>query len=243
MNRKKRLSLSGLVAFSLLAVIFTTSCGGTSYMGDSIPVPIFHKSPSEIDMSEVSSVFLAGFMIESENQIDVEAEAVEFLKKNLSPKAQFLIVFEQPLIFDGNLIKDPTHSVEYTLKKDIKKSSEIWRQVAKSYNVDMVITGKMSLTDEMGKEVVKARKFKDGKEYFISKLEEKRYFTLKMTIYFIGADDGKLVHESTFEKKLGKEAKIQESPEILRALLRETIMDIRSKVIVRKKTSQRFLLR
>jgi hypothetical protein len=194
-------------------------------------------------MDNVKRVFLAGFQPQSESSFKMLSTIEDIFKKELAIKAQFLLVFEKPLQITDSRIVDKKKGKEYSVSEgDIFKDEDVWKKIARSYRVDLIITGKVGFSNQVGKDIIKVRKFRDGKEIQISKLVKKRFFKLDLTLYFINGDTGKIIHTEVVNKALGREEKTKESKDILLALLRKSVPGIKSLIVVKRKPMRRTLL-
>ncbi|MBN2134399.1 MAG: hypothetical protein JW737_01585 [Acidobacteria bacterium] len=235
----KLTSITALILFS--ALILTMFSCGTSKYGNSMNVMITHRTESKLDIKDIRTVLLAGFVKTTENSFDILKPTYDILKQQLASKASFLILFENPLDLTKTKIIDKAKKQEYEAK-DIFQSPEIWIEIAAKYKVDMIITGEIGFSNEIGKDLVKLTKFQDNKEVTLSQVVEKKFFKLDFVIYMISGKTGKIIHTEKIYKAVGRETDTEESEPILINLIRGSLENLREMMVVKSNPIQRTLL-
>jgi len=233
---------SKLLFPAFICVFLLISCGRpVPTSGEDSGVLITHRLKSKIDVEKYKRVLLAGFISSSENSFNIKDIAYENYKRELSKNSSFLIIFEKPLEIGKTFIKSKSKNLDFT-SDNIFEDSALWKKIADIYNVDLLIAGDISFTNEIRTSVEKKAIYQDGKENTISKIVELKFFALSVTFYFIDGSNGKSLEVKKILKEKSYVKSEEESKNIFLNLIRETIPDIRSILISEREPIRRILL-
>jgi hypothetical protein len=231
-----------LLIFLIYVVLLMSACGAPmSRMGEDSGIIINHKLTSKIDVEKYHRVLFAGFITNSTNTFNIVEVANDTYNRELSKNSSFLITFEKPLDLSKTSAK--SKEKDFDFKSDnIWEDTILWKKIAGIFNVDLIIAGEISFTNENRTTIERKTTYKDGKENIISKIAELKFFKTVVVFHFISALDSNTITVEKIVKEKGYETTTEESKNIFLALLKETIPDIRSVLISEKEPVRRILL-
>lgn len=185
-KRKRRKSNSFIF---LLGVLFLFSCGTGEHIRMRIELP--RKAP--INLKDFEEISITNFLVKEEaNDFDLNKELTEYFTTELKQK-----------------IKNKVSSTEVSLlNEDVFQDKTFWQKVSPSKKGALFFTGTLEYTEEIRKAIKSAKKRQFEQPFpEESRIEERRFYSLSLRIYFIDTQTGETLYTRTF-----KESKAYKNP-------------------------------
>ncbi len=164
-------------------VFFLAACRSDVYRKLKVELPAY----SPVKLEDFLEVVITPFLVADQPQgIDLNKEIADYLKPELERKFKGRVTLRQV----------PLESEE-TFKKP-----EYWQSLAASSNSLLVITGRATLTQETRKAIL-ARPVRSLEQEPLSpqrSLDERRIFTLEVSLYLIKAETGETLLQRDFKE-------------------------------------------
>ncbi len=187
MTKIKRKKSSSFIL--LLGFLFLISCG----TGEHLRVRIQMPRKSAIDLKSYEEITITNFI--------VKEEAKDFdLNKEL--KEYFTVEF-------GQKIKNKVSSTDVALQnEDVFQDKTFWQNVSPDKKGTLFFTGSMEYSEEIRKAIKSARKRRFDQPFpEESRIEQRRFYSLSLRIFFIDTQSGEVLYTRTF-----KESKAYKNP-------------------------------
>lgn len=174
--RKNRLTVACLV-------LFLAACRSDAYRKLRIELPAF----SPVKLEDFLEVVITPFLVTDQPQgIDLNKEIADYLKPELERKFKGRVTLRQV----------PLESEEAF------KKQEYWQSLAAGLSKPLVITGRAALNQETRKAIL-SRPVRSLEQEPLSpqrSLDERRIFTLEVSLYLIKAETGETLLQRDFKE-------------------------------------------
>jgi hypothetical protein len=173
----------------LLGLLFLFSCG----TGEHLRVRIQMPRKAAVDLKDYQEISITNFIVKEEaKDFDLNKELTEY----------FTVEF-------GQKIKSKVSSTEVTLQnEDVFQDKTFWQNVSPEKKGALLFTGSMEYSEEIRKAIKSARKRRFDQPFpEESRIEQRRFYSLSLRIFFIDAQSGDVLYTRTF-----KESKAYKNP-------------------------------
>jgi hypothetical protein len=216
----------GIVAAGALLFALASAC--TSYYEVPIEVPIAAK----LDVEKYNRILVAGFVTQTNENIDLDAETVRLLRNQLRTRSNLQVLdadieplgdfSERTLEQSGMLekfkeIEDKAKSEGeeqisrqewIDLEQDkILEDEEFWKEIGEEYQNPLIVTGKLSFSSESRSGLVRNDRY--TRDAFnrptlvrSNTFQERTGFVLNAEFYFIDGETGRTIHRERFTEEV-----------------------------------------
>jgi hypothetical protein len=226
MNTKNNNIFSLIFLLILFSFLFIR-CGGV-YL-----VNIEHPRKERLEVEKYKKILVAGLYQEEENQkFNIAEETLQYLRTELKKNTPFEITDKEPIEID----------TEQSIK--LKDDKEFWQKIAKDYESDLLIWGKVGFfsKDDSGFQKMKVRSPQTGALVDVTRYVERTRFDLNLELYFHDGKDGEIVYQDKFNTSLLFRDKKSPSLPIFFSLLNRILPDFLGIIIPQPSTDSRYIL-
>jgi hypothetical protein len=200
----------------------------TSYYEVPIEVPIAAK----LDVEKYSRILVAGFVTQTNENIDLDAETVRLLRNQLRTRSTLQVLdaeieplgdfSEKTLEQSGMLekfkeIEDKAKSEGeeqisrqewIDLEQDkILEDAEFWKEIGEEYQNPLIVTGKLSFSSESRSGLVRNDRytrdaFNRPQLVRSNTFQERTGYVLNAEFYFIEGETGRTIHRERFTEEV-----------------------------------------
>lgn len=164
-------------------VLLLTACRSDAYRKLKLELPAY----SPVRLESFPEVVITPFLVTDQPEgIDLNKEIVEYLKPELERKFKGRVAVRQIPLEGEEAFKKPEH----------------WQSLASDSSKPLVVAGRAALTQETRKAIL-SRPIRSLEEEPLSpqkSLEERRIFTLEISLYLIKAETGETLLERDFKE-------------------------------------------
>lgn len=169
----------------LLPFFFLVCCSVTNYWKVRVEVP----AKIVLDLNQYSNILVTDFLVQKEpKEFDLDQEIVKYLADELAHQ------------FKGKVLSE-----KVTLEKEeLFQDRDFWKSLFPDQEGAVILTGNASYAQEIRKAILETRKKRD--ENFYSRgqaIEERRFYTLDLSLYLIDTTTGETVYTRTFKETQG----------------------------------------
>jgi hypothetical protein len=216
----------GTAGAAALLLVLATAC--TSYYEVPIEVPIAAK----LDVEKYSRILVAGFVTQTNENIDLDAETVRLLRNQLRTRSTLQVLdaeieplgdfSEKTLEQSGMLekfkeIEDKAKSEGeeqisrqewIDLEQDkILEDEEFWKEIGEEYQNPLIVTGKLSFSSESRSGLVRNDRytrdaFNRPQLVRSNTFQERTGYVLNAEFYFIEGETGRTIHRERFTEEV-----------------------------------------
>ncbi len=175
----------------LLLLIFLVlySCKTGNYWKIKLELPV----KTSLDISQFKNIVITNFFLKDDkNEFEINPDLLEYLSSELSQDLD-------KNISTKNIILD---------SEDVFQNKDFWKNQAPEEDATAFLTGSIEYTAETRKALIGKNK-KQFENPFPSqnRLASRKFYTLKMNVYFINAATGEVIYDKNF-----KETQAYENP-------------------------------
>ncbi len=169
----------------ILPLFFLVCCSVTNYWKVRVEVP----AKIVLDLNRYSNIFVTDFFVQKEpEEFDLSQEIVKYFAEGLEQQ------------FKGKVSSEKV-SVE---KEDLFQDRNFWKSLFPAQEGTVLLTGNASYTQEIRKAILETRKKREEDFYPRSQaIEERRFYTLDISLYLIDTTTGETVYTRTFKETQG----------------------------------------
>jgi len=168
----------------LLLLIFLVlySCKTGNYWKIKLELPI----KTNLDMSQFKNIIIANFfLIDDKNDFEINPALLEYLSSELSQD------------LDKNI---STNNIALD-NEELFQNKDFWKGQAPGEDATAFLTGSIEYTSETRKALIgKNKKQFDNPFPSKNRLASRKFYTLKMNVYFINAATGEVIYETKFNE-------------------------------------------
>jgi len=168
----------------LLLLIFLVlySCKTGNYWKIKLELPI----KTNLDMSQFKNIIIANFfLIDDKNDFEINPALLEYLSSELSQD------------LDKNI---STNNIALD-NEELFQNKDFWKGQAPGEDATAFLTGSIEYTSETRKALIgKNKKQFDNPFPRKNRLASRKFYTLKMNVYFINAATGEVIYETKFNE-------------------------------------------
>jgi len=215
-----------LPAAAAILLALGTAC--SSYYEVPIEVPIAAK----LDVEKYNRVLVAGFVTQTNENIDLDAETVRLLRNQLRTRSnlQVLDAEIEPLgdfsekTLEASGMLDKFKEIEDKAKSEgeeqisrqewvdleqdkILEDEEFWKEIGEEYQNPLIVSGKLSFTSESRSGLVRNDRytrdaFNRPQLVRSNTFQERTGFVLNAEFYFIEGETGRTIHRERFTEEV-----------------------------------------
>jgi len=164
-------------------VLFLAACRSDAYRKLRVELPAY----SPVKLEDFLEVVITPFLVADQPQgIDLNKEIADYLKPELERKFKGRVTLRQVPLESEEAFKQP----------------EYWRSLAAGSSKPLVVTGRVTLNQETRKAIL-TRPVRSLEEEPLSpqrSLDERRIFTLEISLYLIKAETGETLLQRDFKE-------------------------------------------
>jgi hypothetical protein len=164
-------------------VLFLAACRSDAFRKLKVELPAY----SPVKLEDFLEVVITPFLVTDQPQgIDLNKEIADYLKPELEKKFKGGVIFLQAPLESEEVFKKP----------------EYWQSLAGGLSKPLVITGRATLNQETRKAIL-SRPVRSLEEQPLTpqkSLEERRIFTLEVSLYLIKAKTGETLLQRDFKE-------------------------------------------
>jgi hypothetical protein len=166
-----------------LLIPFAASCSGDTATKLRMELP----RPASIDMDAYKEIMLADFIIEDEKpDFDLNHVLVDYFSESFRVQTQKDVQYLSDVSLDEERFKDPG----------------FWKQYQNTEKKRLIVTGTVSYQEETRKALIG----KDKRQFENpfpeqNRLMERKFFNIKLDLYFIDPDTGAVIFQTQFDEK------------------------------------------
>ena len=181
--KRKKMKRSKLLL--LLPLFFLVCCSVTNYWKVRVDIP----AKIVLDLNQYSSIVVTDFLVQKEpKEFNLNQEIVKY----------FAVGLEQQ--FKGK-VSSKKVSLE---KEELFQDRDFWKSLFPDQEGTVILTGNASYTQEIRKAILETRKKRDEDFYSRSQaIEERRFYTLDLSLYLIDTTTGEALYTRTFKETQG----------------------------------------
>jgi hypothetical protein len=215
---------------SALAAAFLLSLAAacTSYYEVPIEVPISAK----LDVEKYNRILVAGFVTQSNERIDLDAETIRLLRNQLATRSQLQVLDAdiEPLgDFSEETLKQSGMAEKFQeieaqakaegeeqisrqewidLEQDkILEDEEFWKEIGEEYQNPLIVTGKLAFSSESRSGLVRNDRytrdaFNRPQLVRSNTFQERTGYVLNAEFYFIEGETGRTIHRERFTEEV-----------------------------------------
>lgn len=169
----------------LLPLLFFVCCSVTNYWKVRVEVP----AKIVLDLNQYSNLVVADFLIQKEHkEFNLNQEIAKYFAEGL--EQQF---------------KGKVSSKKVSLdKEELFQDKDFWKSLIPGQEGTVILTGNVTYTQEIRKAILETRKKRDEDYYSRSQaIEERRFYTLDLSLYLIDTTTGEALYTRTFKETQG----------------------------------------
>jgi len=164
-------------------VLFLAACRSDAYRKLRVELPAY----SPVKLEDFLEVVITPFLVADQPQgIDLNKEIADYLKPELERKFKGRVTLRQVPLESEEAFKQP----------------EYWRSLAAGSSKPLVVTGRVTLNQETRKAIL-TRPVRSLEEEPLSpqrSLDERRIFTMEISLYLIKAETGETLLQRDFKE-------------------------------------------
>ena len=230
---KRERESNGRALPNLLGIVASVALGGglmscTSFYEVPIEVPISAK----LDVAKYSRVLVAGFAVETTEDMDLDAETTRLLRNQLRMSSNLQVVEAEvePLgDFSERTLKETGQLAEFErLEEQAKASGEekisrqewidmeqdkllndedYWRKMGEEFQEPLIVSGKLRFVSESRSGFVQADQYRRdsfGRPQLQrrNRFQERTGYVLAADLYFIDSSTGETIHRERFTEEV-----------------------------------------
>ena len=178
----------------LLPLLFFVCCSVTNYWKVRVEVP----AKIVLDLNQYSNIVVTDFLIQKEHkEFNLNQEIVKYFAEGL----------EHP--FRGK-VSSKKISLD---KEELFQDKDFWKSLIPDQEGTVILTGNVTYTQEIRKAILETRKKRDEDYYSRSQaIEERRFYTLDLSLYLIDTATGEALYTRTFKETQGYNNPNQTAP-------------------------------
>jgi len=218
----------GIVTAGAGALLIALGAACTSYYEVPIEVPIAAK----LDVEKYSRILVAGFVTQTNENIDLDAETVRLLRNQLRTRSTLQVLdaeieplgdfSEKTLEQSGMLekfkeIEDKAKSEGeeqisrqewIDLEQDkLLEDEEFWKEIGEEYQNPLIVTGKLAFSSESRSGLVRNDRytrdtFNRPQLVRSNTFQERTGYVLNAEFYFIEGETGRTIHRERFTEEV-----------------------------------------
>jgi hypothetical protein len=218
----------GLAAAGAGALLLALATACTSYYEVPIEVPIAAK----LDVEKYNRILVAGFVTQTNENIDLDAETVRLLRNQLATRSNLQVLdadieplgdfSEKTLEQSGMLEKFKEIEDKATSEGDeqisrqewidleqdkILEDEEFWKEIGEEYQNPLIVSGKLSFSSESRSGLVRNDRytrdaFNRPQLVRSNTFQERTGFVLNAEFYFIEGETGRTIHRERFTEEV-----------------------------------------
>ncbi len=169
----------------LLPLLFFVCCSVTNYWKVRVEVP----AKIVLDLNQYSNIVVADFLIQKEHkEFNLNQEIAKYFEEGLEQK-----------------FKGKVSSKKVSLdKEELFQDKDFWKSLIPGQEGTVILTGNVTYTQEIRKAILETRKKRDEDYYSRSQaIEERRFYTLDLSLYLIDPATGEALYTRTFKETQG----------------------------------------
>lgn len=169
----------------LLPLLFFVCCSVTNYWKVRVEVP----AKIVLDLNQYSNIVVADFLIQKEHkEFNLNQEIAKYFEEGLEQK-----------------FKGKVSSKKVSLdKEELFQDKDFWKSLIPGQEGTVILTGNVTYTQEIRKAILETRKKRDEDYYSRSQaIEERRFYTLDLSLYLIDTTTGEALYTRTFKETQG----------------------------------------
>lgn len=228
-NIKKVAAKVGTGAVALTGALLATSLGScTNYYEVPIEVPVAAK----LDVSDFNRVLVAGFVTQTTEDLDLDAETVRLLRNQLRTRSQLRVVeaelaplgdfSEQTLKESGSLeqFRQLEEEARAEGEEEISRQEWIdmeqdklladqdyWKKIGEEYQDPLIVSGRLTFSSEARSGFARGDRYvRDayGRPRLVrsTQFQERTGYVLAAEFYFIDGRTGKRIHRERFTEEV-----------------------------------------
>ncbi len=200
----------------------------TNYYEVPIEIPVAAK----LDISRFNRILVAGFVTQTEEDIDLNAETVRLLRNQLRTRSNLQVIeadlpplgdfSETSLKESGRLeeFKELEERARAEGEEEISRQEwidmeadkiladdEFWRQIGEEYREPLIVSGKLRFESESRAGFVRGDRYvRDayGRPRLVrsSRFQERTGYVLTAEFYFVDGGSGQLIHRERFTEEV-----------------------------------------
>ena len=218
----------GIVTAGAAALLLALATACTSYYEVPIEVPIAAK----LDVEKYNRILVAGFVTQTNENIDLDAETVRLLRNQLRTRSALQVLdaeieplgdfSEKTLEQSGMLekfkeIEDKAKSEGeeqisrqewIDLEQDkLLEDEEFWKEIGEEYQNPLIVTGKLAFSSESRSGLVRNDRytrdtFNRPQLVRSNTFQERTGYVLNAEFYFIEGETGRTIHRERFTEEV-----------------------------------------
>jgi hypothetical protein len=218
----------GLAAAGAGALLLALATACTSYYEVPIEVPIAAK----LDVEKYNRILVAGFVTQTNENIDLDAETVRLLRNQLATRSNLQVLdadieplgdfSEKTLEQSGMLEKFKEIEDKATSEGDeqisrqewidleqdkVLEDEEFWKEIGEEYQNPLIVSGKLSFSSESRSGLVRNDRytrdaFNRPQLVRSNTFQERTGFVLNAEFYFIEGETGRTIHRERFTEEV-----------------------------------------
>ncbi len=208
----------------LICLVVLSSCVSTEYWKLKIDIP----RKTELDIEAFDSVIITPFLVEKEvDGFDLRKELVDYFMGTLNRKTTVKVITRDILVENEAQFESP----------------DFWKNQESNGEGTLFLTGSAQYTSETRKALLKrAKKRYEDPFETEARLEQRKFYTLNMSLFLIDAKSGKAVYKREYKETKGYENPNQTSYFAFFDLLQQIREKLLRSVLGLKQVQERYLV-
>jgi hypothetical protein len=166
----------------LLGLLSFLSCGTEEHLRLRVEIP--RKPP--VNLEDFQEIAIANFLVKEEaKDFDLNKELTDYFTTELDQKIEKKITSTQIPLDDEKVFRD----------------KNFWLKISPDKEGTILFTGSLEYTEEIRKAIKSAKKRRFEEPFpRESRIEERRFYSLVLHLYFIDTQSGEAIYERTFNE-------------------------------------------
>ena len=209
--------------FVLILLCFA-SCSSINYTKVAVQIPV----KAALDINQFDEIIISDFLIKKEPaDFDLNQELVTFFTTEMTQS-----------------IKGKVSRRRISLdNEELFKNASFWRELLSDSQKTVLFTGIAEYTEEIRKAIIRTKKKRSDDTFSRSgAVEERRFYTLNLSLYLIDAQTGKTLYKQAFKETQGYKNPKQIGPFAFFDVAEKVKGKFFNQILSRVSAQQRFLI-
>ena len=218
-----------------LAILAATMAAplAPSVLGAPTRVMVTLPVPAKLNTRGIKTILVARFIAPDHPGLDVGAEAVKWVRRELSKGTRYRILDVEP----PNLPEQPP--------EDLVKNYVFWKHIAEEFGADLVVSGRVVFTTQDRSGFVQEDMINPatGQKVRTTRFADREEFALETNLWFFKGANGAFLYEDTFRNRKVFEGKSNDALGIFFQLCEMMVHDLLGVVTTQTRQEPRYLFK
>jgi hypothetical protein len=208
----------------VLILLYFASCSSANYTRVAVQVPL----KTVLDINQFDEIIVSDFLIKKEPEgFDLNQELVTFFTTEMTQSVK-------------GRVSRRSLSLE---NEELFKNASFWKELLSGSQKTVLFTGIAEYTQEIRKAVLQTKKKRSDDTFSRDRaIEERRFYTLNLSLYLIDSQTGETLYTQTFKETQGYKNPKQIGPFAFFDLAEKAKGKFFSQILSGVRAQQRFLI-